>query len=223
MSWCILCHGYMQEQVSWGILFGTDPVPAACEPCLEKLTKISGPRCSRCSRPMEEERVCGDCERWGAGVLDRNLSVYSYTDSVKEIMNLYKFRGDAELVRLFETDIRTVAKQLPKKAMLVPIPLSIERLQERGFNQAELLAKAIRRPILLPLERITSEKQSKKSRRERLAGGPLFKLSSDHLLQGAVLVIVDDIYTTGNTVYQAARLLKDAGAASVSSLTLIRG
>ncbi|AZB44543.1 ComF family protein [Bacillus sp. FJAT-42376] len=228
MSWCILCHSKMLEQVTWGMLLGTDPDPVACGPCSEKLSKIAGPVCTKCGRPMESEALCRDCVRWEEngeykGLFTRNRSIYSYTDSVKEIMNLFKFRGDAELIRLFEQDIREASKKISRKAILVPIPLSEERLMERGFNQAELISAKIRRPILHPLIRLTSEKQSKKSRKERLLGVPLFATNPEVDIQGCDIVIVDDIYTTGNTVYQAAKLLKEAGAAEISSLTLIRG
>ncbi|WP_338778625.1 ComF family protein [Metabacillus sp. FJAT-52054] len=228
MTWCILCHNKMQEQVTWGILLGTDPDPVACEPCTEKLTKIYGPRCTKCSRPMESASLCPDCIRWYEraeykDVFTQNHSIYSYTESVKEVMNLFKFRGDAELIRLFEQDIRAAAKIIPRKTILVPIPLSTERLMERGFNQAELIARIARRKILHPLERIASEKQSKKSRKERLSGGPLFRSNPEIHVQGLSIMIVDDIYTTGNTIHQAAKLLKEAGAKDISSFTLIRG
>ncbi|MGD7006936.1 ComF family protein [Metabacillus sp. 84] len=226
MSWCILCHSKMQEQVTWGMLLGTDPDPVACSPCLEKMTKITGPVCAKCGRPMDSESLCTDCVRWNEreeGILKENRSIYSYTETMKEVMNRFKFRGDAEIIRLFEQDIRTAARKIPRKAVLVPIPLSAERLQERGFNQAELIAGCIRRPIVHPFIRLTSEKQSKKSRKERLAGAPLFALNPEVTVKNLYIVIIDDIYTTGNTVYQAAKLLKKAGAQDISSLTLIRG
>ncbi|MCC9088380.1 ComF family protein [Bacillus pumilus] len=109
-----------------------------------------------------------------------------------------------------------------KKPVLIPIPLSKERLKERGFNQSVVLASLIGMPILQPLVKIHQSKQSKKSKNERLDQKGLFQLKqSDATLQKDI-VLIDDIYTTGATIYDAAKILKDAGAKSVSSFTLIR-
>ncbi|MEI4789890.1 phosphoribosyltransferase family protein [Bacillus sp. FJAT-53060] len=109
-----------------------------------------------------------------------------------------------------------------EKPALVPIPLSKERLKERGFNQSVVLASFIGLPILQPLIKIHQDKQSKRSKNERLDQKGLFQLKQrDGIVQKDV-ILIDDIYTTGATIYDAARILKDAGAKSVSSFTLIR-
>ncbi|WP_367379308.1 ComF family protein [Rossellomorea aquimaris] len=106
--------------------------------------------------------------------------------------------------------------------LVTPIPLSNERLYERGFNQSTaLLEEAEVRPSCL-LTRIHSEKQSKKTRRERLQQEQVFQLGVGDV-KGKRVLLFDDIYTTGTTLRQAAKLLKEAGAREVSSLTLARG
>jgi len=108
--------------------------------------------------------------------------------------------------------------------LLVPIPLSDERLYERGFNQAESLAlEAGAEPINL-LKRVHSEKQSKKSRNERIRLPQVFQLSETAPpFQNKQILLIDDVYTTGSTLRQAAIILRQAGAKSVQSLTLARG
>ncbi|WP_237739228.1 ComF family protein [Bacillus xiamenensis] len=109
-----------------------------------------------------------------------------------------------------------------KEPVLVPIPLSKERLKERGFNQSVMLASMIGGPIFQPLIKVHQRKQSKKSKNDRLNQKGLFQLKQPDPIVLKDVILVDDIYTTGATVYHAARILKDAGAKSVSSFTLIR-
>nr|WP_276532455.1 phosphoribosyltransferase family protein [Cytobacillus horneckiae] len=106
---------------------------------------------------------------------------------------------------------------------LVPIPLSPERKYERGFNQSEALINALGRQPLSILTRIHSEKQSKKSRNERISLPQVFQLTDSAAIQDKCLVIIDDIYTTGSTLRHAAKLLKESGAKEVTSLTIARG
>nr|WP_257215593.1 phosphoribosyltransferase family protein [Bacillus pumilus] len=125
---------------------------------------------------------------------------------------------------MFKKDVQEAFKRSfsMKEPALVPIPLSKQRLKERGFNQSAVLASFIGLPILQPLIKIHQNKQSKRSKNERLDQKGLFQLKQrDGIVQKDV-ILIDDIYTTGATIYDAARILKDAGAKSVSSFTLIR-
>lgn len=106
--------------------------------------------------------------------------------------------------------------------MLIPIPLSKERLKERGFNQSVILASLIGEPILQPLVKIHQTKQSKKKKNERLDQKGMFQIKQTDAIVQRDVILIDDIYTTGATIYDAARILKEAGAKSVSSFTLIR-
>ncbi|MFC0272219.1 ComF family protein [Metabacillus herbersteinensis] len=197
---------------------------------MNKLTKIDGKRCSVCSRPQETEQVCFDCERWETseawrGVLIKNHSIFEYTDFMKEVLAAFKFRGDAELVKIFKEEMRAVyQKQFSAEIDgIVPIPLSADRLYERGFNQARLLAEQLPIPTKDLLQRTHHEKQSKKSRQERLQSSNVFTTESATEILEKNILLVDDIYTTGTTLRHAAKVLLNNGAAKVSSLTLIRG
>ena len=108
----------------------------------------------------------------------------------------------------------------------VPIPLSKERLYERGFNQAAELARLLPVAPHEVLKRVVHEqKQSKKSRTERLRlEAPVFRFIGDpSVIRGREIVLIDDIYTTGATVRRAAKVLLENGAASVCSMTVARG
>jgi competence protein ComFC len=158
-------------------------------------------------------------------ILHKNISVFEYNDAVKEVLATFKFRGDAALVNVFKKDFLGIFKNQISPLNIdyaVPIPLSKERLYERGFNQAKLLADFLPIPQLEVLKRTHHEKQSKKSRLERLTASNVFSLTESSKIDNRSFLLIDDIYTTGSTLRHAAKLLIQNGAASVSSLTLIR-
>ncbi|MGV6981401.1 ComF family protein [Bacillus pumilus] len=157
-------------------------------------------------------------------VLVKNRSVYAYNDLMKDVLSRFKFRGDTALAELFKQDVRVVFKRSfsMKEPVLIPIPLSKERLKERGFNQSVILASLIGEPILQPLVKIHQSKQSKKKKNERLDQKGMFQITQTDAIVQRDVILIDDIYTTGATINDAARILKEAGAKSVSSFTLIR-
>jgi competence protein ComFC len=172
---------------------------------------------------------CYDCIRWEedeewAGVLQQNRSLYVYNDFLKEVIAKIKYRGDVELMKAFYPFGCSSLKNIYRSFLLVPIPLSEERHYERGFNQAEILAKGLNNNMSLVLIRKThEEKQSKKNREDRIEkkDNP-FEVINPETIKGKSITLVDDVYTTGSTLRYAAKVLLEAGANSISSITLGR-
>lgn len=231
-SHCLICHEEIESALSWRTLFGEDKTPKICGECNENFSPVTGEICEICGRPFafleaeyRVENLCFDCKRWEdehwSGSLDQNRSLYRYTDFAKDIMAKFKFRGDYVLAEIFAEDL-CQALQAYQYDYIVPIPLSEERLYERGFNQAEaLISTAGFKPTHL-LSRVHTEKQSKKSRSERIHIEQVFKLETELNLNSKTILLIDDIYTTGSTLRHAAKLLKENGAAKVYSFTLAR-
>jgi competence protein ComFC len=170
--------------------------------------------------------MCHDCKRWEEdkdwkGYLDSNYSIYLYNDFFKEVMATFKYRGDYVLAKIFTQKIKDLLRKI-QPDLLVPIPLSQERLYERGFNQAEALLIESGLAPTMPLNRVHSEKQSKKSRHERIHIPQVFQVDHQIQIKGKRILLIDDIYTTGSTLRHAAKLLKESGAERVQSLTLAR-
>jgi competence protein ComFC len=231
---CLYCHEELIPQISWSAFFTKDVPRYLCENCTEQLEKIHGKVCEICSRPLEgldSQYVmgdrCYDCVRWEKdanwqGCLRKNHSLYVYNDFLKAVLSQFKFRGDYILSKAFAEKI--LQKLVPADYdFLVPIPLSSERLYERGFNQSEALIKEAGLEPTRLLHRIHSEKQSKKSRSERIHLTQVFQLREGVDVAGKKILLIDDIYTTGSTLRHAAKVLKEAGAEEISSLTLARG
>ncbi|WP_345808232.1 ComF family protein [Bacillus pumilus] len=225
---CLICEGHFVASFTWKslLLLNDDRLCIACKHYLEK---IQGPICPACGRAQSNDQLCQDCSRWkeradSTTLLVKNRSVYAYNDLMKDVLSRFKFRGDTALAELFKQDVQAVFKRSfsIKEPVLIPIPLSKERLKERGFNQSVILASLIGEPILQPLVKIHQTKQSKKKKNERLDQKGMFQIKQTDAIVQRDVILIDDIYTTGATIYDAARILKEAGAKSVSSFTLIR-
>lgn len=236
MKLCLYCHSTFYDTVSWKGFLGINEESNICTTCEERLTPIEGPICEKCGRPLAHldnnfiiDTYCSDCLRWERqlqwrGLLHKNRSLYTYSAFLQEVIAKYKYRGDAALAELFHASLKRVYTNEFHHYLLVPIPLSTEREYERGFNQAQLLAQGIG-PTVPALAIQTNEaKQSKKTRGERMLTERPFVFNEvvKNQIKNADILIIDDIYTTGATVRAAAKLLKEQGAQTVSSLTLCR-
>ncbi len=231
---CLICHEEIQPSIGWSALFSAEKTPLVCPSCEGKLKKIAGETCRICTRPFQllDEKfrdgdLCHDCFRWEEdaewlGYLDQNHSLFLYNEFLKEVMAKFKFRGDYVLSKVFAEFVKERLSGMEAVDFLVPIPLSPERQYERGFNQAAaLLIESGFTPAEI-LTRIHAEKQSKKTRSERIHLSQVFRLRSDVNVEGKKIILIDDIYTTGSTLRHAAKLLKGAGAAHIQSLTIAR-
>ncbi|WP_349408642.1 ComF family protein [Pseudalkalibacillus sp. SCS-8] len=145
---------------------------------------------------------------------------------MKDYFALFKYRGDAEVIQAFEKQLKKLYRKEFKNTIAVPIPLSIERHYERGFNQSKFITDLVTKRQLDCLKRPVHEtKQSKRSREDRLANETIFSFKTEYAdqINGQNVTLVDDIYTTGSTVEAAGRILLDHGARTVSSMTVARG
>ena len=234
-DFCVVCHQEIAVKLSWVQLFSKESSPILCATCRNKLLEITGETCRICGRSFENgeysyrsDDLCFDCIRWEedpewGGLLQQNVSLFFYNDFLKETLATFKFRGDYVIARAFADFLKIKIDRL-KVNQFVPIPLSAERLYERGFNQAEALINEAGFRSAPLLARIHTEKQSKKSRSERIHLPQVFRMTEESAeLVGQSILLIDDIYTTGSTLRHAAKVLKGAGATTVSSLTLARG
>lgn len=190
-----------------------------CTLCLTDIQAIQGPICSQCGRPQENEDLCKDCSLREETFFISNRSAVQYNDKMKEIISLYKFRGHESLVTILASFLEKAYRNhylpIPFDAITF-VPLHPQRLRERSFNQSQQLAFFLSRktkiPVVSLLQRTRStDKQSKKHRLERL-----------RTLQGAFtarpfslalnnVLLIDDVYTTGATVNECARVLAAKG------------
>lgn len=226
---CLFCMEQIKETISWSLFTKQKEDTAICFSCQKALEILTGEACSICSKVLDEyrqENRCLDCHRWERdvewmGLLKKNTSLFGYNSFLKDLISKFKYRGDYAIVEGFSEYIKKEVEMMPFD-LAVPIPLSEERLYERGFNQAEAIGHAGGISLTSVLIRTHSEKQSKKSRQERLALSQVFKVNDLELCKNRKILLIDDIYTTGSTIRHAARELKKAGATEIYSFTLAR-
>src|SRR5699024_6158050 len=228
---CLYCHEANESSIKWASLFKHQGDKLLCKACHEQLQPISYNYCPKCYK-ISIEGLCTDCEQWEIHYNDhdpltKNISLYEYNEWMKELIAQWKYRGDYVLGEVFRSEFRRlfveVFKNMTENSIVLPIPLSSDRLYERGFNQASQLVSFLaedNKDEQHLLSRLTNEKQSKKSREERLGMENPFTLNARI---NKTVILVDDIYTTGQTLRHAAKLLKEQGCPQVYSYTLIRG
>lgn len=225
--YCLWCMEEMQTMLNWSNFLTLMKSNGLCDTCKVDLQILAGARCKKCSRETELE-ICSDCIWWEeqrlGDPLIKNYSVFHYNSFMQEVIAKWKYRGDFALGEIFRSYVYANFKHefqsLAKEALVMPIPLSSERLLERGFNQAEVIASFLPIQKAALLIREHGEKQSKMNRIERI------RTKNPFSLQGTIkkpVILVDDIYTTGTTLRHAATHLKENGCPGVYAYTLIRG
>lgn len=165
-----------------------------------------------------------------------NLGIYSattYDGVVKESIHRFKFNKRKKLaqplgVLLVNYLGRKPGLELEELDGIIPVPLHQKRLRERGFNQVELLARTLSRYFELPvtpaLERTRpTQPQFDLKREERFNNVKgAFRVIDPKAVYNKKVLLLDDIYTTGSTISECGRVLKNAGARRVEVLTLAR-
>lgn len=204
--------------------------------CKKKASEIKPPFCHVCSQPFDGaisgEFSCVNCSHRHLH-FDCAVTRYRSRGIVRETLHRFKYQHEFylrhPLAEWLEESLDDPRLESPAIDALVPVPLHAVRRREREFNQAEALAETIgarrRLRVLNCLTRVRNTgTQTRLDRTERMENlHNAFCLRKDQRVQSMRLVLVDDVFTTGSTVNECARILKKAGAASVRAITVARG
>lgn len=207
-----------------------------CSACRDQIEPISSPICKGCgrARKLDEPLICSDCAQIEEEERVCNRSVVRYSAWAKQTLQVYKYRGQERLAIPLGNWMAEVARthfRSNRFAAITFVPLHISRLQQRGFNQSERLAKEIGKRMSLPvvplLERTrATPSQSQRGRLERLSAlQDAFQLSQKELgsvIANQEILLVDDVYTTGTTLRECAKPLRQAGVTRVCTVTFAR-
>ncbi len=209
-----------------------------CEGCFQALRPLNGPVCACCGRPFASEVAldaqmpkCFACRR-DVYAFECARSFGPYTDHMVRAISLMKYERLTQLGRWFAQRLHSIAREnaaLSDVDVVVPVPLHPGRLRERGYNQAELIAKPLARWMQLPLGPYllmrTKPRPSRLllSRRERwLTVRGAYEIRKGTRVDNLRILLIDDVFTTGATLDACSRALKRAGAKSVVGLTVAR-
>ena len=198
---------------------GQPPALDLCRECEADLARDL-PSCTGCARPLPQPDtfLCGDCLR-APRHFDAAFAAYRYEHPLDWLVRRMKYGGDIATARVLGTLLgrRLAAGHALHEEALVPVPLHRAREADRGFNQAIEIAQAAGREVMLPVvwdacrrRRATVEQAGldADARRHNLRGA--FDLVRP--LRQRRVAIVDDVMTTGSTVEELARVLKQGGA-----------
>jgi ComF family protein len=160
------------------------------------------------------------------------VAAFHYQYPLDKLVQSLKFGADLKLVRFFsnaiaEAVLSSAGENCAFPEIVIALPLSNQRLKERGFNQAALLAAGVAKQLKLPVAhgarlRIRETPPQSGLNREARIKNIRGAFACDTSLVGKSVAIIDDVMTTGATLSEAARTLKNAGAARVEAWVLAR-
>lgn len=206
------------------------PAQPVCEPCVARFAQPR-PRCGRCAIPVPAGVTeCGRCLH-APPPLDACLAAVSYEFPWSALIAQYKFDGQAGSARGFALLMHSapwVAPALEQADRVLPMPLSRQRLAERGFNQALVLSRqlAARKTDAGLLLRVRhTGPQTTLDRGERLRnvqGAFAINPMRAAEVRGMRVVLVDDVMTSGASLFAAALVLRQAGATRITGVVMAR-
>ncbi len=229
---CRLCEG---------VLLRASTVPI-CEECLGSFPALGGAGCETCGQPLAtwslsspeaassaQGLLCPECQTRTYG-FDRARSYALYKGPLVPAVMLLKFERVEPLGSWFSDRLAEVAKREALNAdIVVPVPLHRQRRRERGYNQAELVAKPLARKLCVPYRAVlltrTKPRPDKhilslEERWDSVRGA--FATRPGSKVDNLRVLLVDDVMTTGATLDACAKALRGAGAKSVIGLTIAR-
>ena len=218
---CLACEGELRD---WEQI--------VCDRCWSTFEIIDGPVCGTCGTPLKDvDQTCRHCSVESFTFHAARAS-YLYSKNLRRAVHAFKFRRKVSLAKRLGRALAFtfIADERIRSAdHIIPVPLHISRLRERGYNQSELLTAEMAEELSVPcLKQVLVRSQNTKSmtaltpeRRRRNVEGA-FKVVPGENVQGKHVVLVDDVLTTGATADACARVLLRAGCAQVHVLTVAR-
>lgn len=207
------------------------------------LSLIYPPKCVFCGTVIDKSDICEECEKTlpftkGDSIyqkfpfVDKCISPLYYKDYVRRAVLRFKFAGCSCYSRRLGGIMSECAENnldCGSIDMVSCIPLSRKRMHDRGYNQAELLAKEISKkvgveylPTLKKIRHNTAQSTIKDSKQRAANVIGAYGVIDAEEVKGKYILLVDDVVTTGSTVSECARILKKSGAKAVYCVTLAR-
>ncbi|HEY1464644.1 MAG TPA: ComF family protein, partial [Terriglobales bacterium] len=213
-----------------------------CESCLENIPPTEGIVCAVCGEKIQSVLAQADTARCGlcqkkAPPFAKAVSYGSYSGNLRELIHLYKYeqvRPAANVLGDFLAQAITTLEPhfTDDRILVVPVPLYKSKRRQRGFNQAELITKAalkafaserfVMKTNVLRRVRATQSQigLTRHQRRENMRGA--FRVEKANEIAGREVLLIDDVFTTGTTAAECARVLSRAGASNVWVATIAR-
>jgi len=222
---CLVCHALLAQR---------DAESIVCPVCRHRWRAVRPPWCQRCGQPEPHFGPCRLCAEWPAALTLVRSAVW-LSDGAREAVHALKYRGLPRIADDLALAMAGVSLPTGEASVLVPIPLAPKRLRERGYNQSDALAEALGRRWHLPVSRTlltrsretaTQTALTPETRLANVAGafapGPMTPGRRPGVSRDPTYILVDDVFTTGATLAEAARALEQAGARTILGITFGR-
>lgn len=222
-DYCIICNKRISEKIM------------LCPSCIKRINMIESPICPKCGLPYtkscKEDHLCGRCLK-DKMFFDKAWQVGYYNGVLRKTITSLKYNGktgiSSYLGKLMATKIVNEKNKIDYH-FLIPVPLHMNKIKGRGYNQSYFLAKEVGKILKLKVEFknlskiIDAPSQTGLSIRERKKNvKETFYLKNSSRIQNKKILLIDDVYTSGATINECARVLKRGGAETVDVLTLGR-
>lgn len=209
------------------------------------LDLIYPPVCGICKK-ISKENLCNECtlklDKYKINVntklkednmyFDEAFHIFKYEGIIRDAIISYKFQNKAYLYKTFSKIILKNGKAysfLKKYDIIIPVPIHKKRKQKRGYNQTELIAKEIAKNTHLELQKnvlikslniVPQSELNRKERKENIKN--VFELKNFDKIRNKNIIIFDDIYTTGSTLNECAKILRNAECKNIGILTIAK-
>lgn len=215
---CLVCGARIDDQAQ-----------VICSDCETGVRPPAGSRCPVCGEAMSSEN-CANCQN-EVFAFDSYNTMFGFQGTVRDLVHELKYEGFISPAGYFAAHMSELLQddeQLRNSDLVCSVPLHRVRKRERGYNQSELIAYAAATlaglPYAQPVTRNTytrsQTKLSRAGRKKNLQGA--FTVHEPELVRGKKVILVDDVFTTGTTLNEVAKELKNAGAEKVMAVTVAR-
>ena len=218
---CPICDGLMSNANE-----------ICCDKCVGTVSVIEDSYCAKCGKPIVDEAqlYCDDCKKY-KHYFKTNRAIFHYPEISRSLFK-FKYQNKKEFAEFYAEKIYKYQKDnilRNKIDVIIPVPIHRKRYLIRGYNQAQLIAKELGNRMGIPVnskvvKRVVHTKTQKvlnRAKREKNLE-KAFKIFGNDVKLKTVL-IVDDIYTTGSTIDEMAKLLLENGAKEIHSITVAIG
>ncbi len=198
-----------------------EPGTTWCNTCQKSVEKISGKICDLCGYPRRDDQTCPGCNKYDpqfSGI--RSWAVYS--GSVKEAIHSLKYQNNLSLGTVFSHSLTELVNQTGWNLDgVIPIPLSKARMKERGYNQTFLLGYPVALELRIPIDTRSvkrtknTESQVHLNQEKRADNLKDAFITTNSRWKDKNVLLIDDVITTGSTINECARALKNSGVKEV--------
>ena len=201
-----------------------------CDDCLKNIEIIDGSVCEKCGdKVVAGNKLCNHCKTTDYA-FDCNMSFCYYSDVSSRIVKGLKYGKKKYFAKHIAEMMTELGDVFEDVDVITFVPVDAKRRRERGFNQAEEIAKELSRLknicVKNTLIKLASSKHqaglTQKERLENLKGSFVLIDEAKECVKGKVVLVVDDVFTTGATLFECSKTLKKAKPAKIKTITFAK-